>query len=87
MQETKRKTLRKLSKKAQIKKLALARFREHLPYFKFKVDFTLFCDNIHSFLTLNEIKSSKTDHDELFQASQNNMTEFTKIYKTIQRKR
>ena len=78
LQETKRKKLRNLSKNAEIKKLALARFREHLPHFKFKVDFTSFCDNIHNLLTLNESNSSKNKHDEFFQSSQNNMTELTK---------
>ena len=74
MQETKRKKLRN-SKIAKIKKLALARFREHLPRFKFKVDFTCFCDNMHNILTLNESNSSKNEHDKFFQASQSNMTE------------
>ena len=42
LQETKREKLSNLSKNAEIKKLALARFREHLPHFKFKFDFTSF---------------------------------------------
>ena len=60
LQETKRKKLRNLSKNAEIKKLVLARFRDHLPHFEFKVDFTSFCesqcldfDNINTLLTLN----------------------------------
>ena len=76
LQETKRKNFRNLSKIAEIKKLALARFREHSQHFKFKVDFTSFCDNIHNLLTLSESNSSKNEYDEFFQASQNNMTEF-----------
>ena len=78
LQETKRKKLRNLLKNAEIKKLALARFREHLPHFEFKVDFTSFCDNTHNILTLNESNGSKNEHDEFFQASQNNITELTK---------
>ena len=62
LQKTKRKKLRNLSKNAEIKKLALARFREHLPHFKFKVDFTSFRDNIHNILTLDETNSSKNEH-------------------------
>ena len=42
LQETKRKNLSNLSKNVEIKKLVLARFREHLPHFEFKVDFTSF---------------------------------------------
>ena len=42
LQETKHKNLSNLSKNAEIKKLVLARFREHLPHFEFKVDFTSF---------------------------------------------
>ena len=41
----KREKLSNLSKNADIKKLALARFREHLPHFKFKFDFTSFCES------------------------------------------
>ena len=83
MQEAKRKKLSNLSKNAEIKKLILARFRENLPHFEFRVDFTYFCesrcqdfDNIHTLLTLNELNSSKNESDELLQASQNNLTEF-----------
>ena len=65
LQETERKKLRNISKNIEIKKLVWARFREH---FKVKVDFT--CDNIGNLLTLNE-------SNEFFQASQNNMMEFT----------
>ena len=42
LQETKRKKLSNLSKNAEIKKLVLAGFREHLPRFEFKVHFTSF---------------------------------------------
>ena len=52
LQETKRKKLRNLLKNAEIKKLALARFREHLPLFEFKVDFTSFCDNTQKVLKM-----------------------------------
>ena len=45
LQETKRKKLSNLSKNAEIKKLVLARFKEHLPHFEFKVDFTSFCES------------------------------------------
>ena len=83
LQETKRKKLSNLSKNAEIKKLVLARFKEHLPHFEFKVDFTSFCesqcqdfDNIHTLLTLNESNNSKNESDVFFQASQNNRTEF-----------
>ena len=78
LQETKLKKLRNLSKNAEINKLALARFREHLPHFEFKVDFTSVCDNTHNILTLNESNGSKNEHDEFFQASQNKVTELTK---------
>ena len=85
MQEAKCKKLSNLSKSAEIKKLVLARFREYLPHFEFKVDSTSFCeyrcqdfDNIHTLLTLNESNSSKKEFHEFFQASQNNMTEFVK---------
>ena len=74
LQERKRKKFRNLSKNAEIKKSALARFREHLSHFKFKVDFTLFCDNIHNILIFNESNNSENEHDEFFQASQNNIT-------------
>ena len=88
LQETKRKKSTKLSKNAEIKKLAFARFKENLAHFKFKVDFTSFCDHIHNQLTLNESNSSKNDHDDFFQASQNNITELIKkIYKIMQRMR
>ena len=50
LQETKRKKLKNISKNAEIKKFPLARFREYLPHFKFKVDFTSFCDNTHDLL-------------------------------------
>ena len=83
LQETKRKILSNLSKNAEIKKLVLARFKEHLPHFEFKVDFTSFCesrcqdfDNIPTLLTLNESNNSKNESDVFFQASQNNRTEF-----------
>ena len=83
LQETKRKKISNLSKNAEIKKLVLARFREHLPHFEFKVDFTSFCDsrcqdfdNIHTLLTLNESNNSKNESDVFFQASQNNRMEF-----------
>ena len=83
LQETKRKKLSNLSKNAEVKKLVLARFKEHLPHFEFKVDFTSFCesrcqdfDNIHTLLTLNESNNSKNESDAFFQASQNNRTEF-----------
>ena len=67
-QETKHKKLRNFSKNAEIKKLALARFKEHLPHFKFKVDFSSFCDNIYNSFTLNESNSSENEHVEFFQA-------------------
>ena len=83
MQETKRKKLSNLSKNAEIKKFVLARFREHLPHFEFKVDFTSFCesrcqdfDNIYTLLNFNESNNSKNESDMFFQASQNNLTEF-----------
>ena len=83
LQETKRQKLSNLSKNSESKKLVLARFREHLPHFEFKVDFTSFCesrcqdfDNIHTLLTLNESNNSKNESDVFFQASQNNRTEF-----------
>ena len=83
LQETKRKKLSNLSKNAEIKKLVLARFKEHLPHFEYKVDFKSFCesrcqdfDNIHTLLTLNESNNSKNESDAFFQASQNNRTEF-----------
>ena len=69
--------IEKLQRKLQetkLQKLALARFREHSSHFKFKVDFTLFCDNIHNILTLNESNNSENEHGEFFQASQNNIT-------------
>ena len=50
LQETKRKKLKNISKNAEIKKFPSARFREYLPHFKFKVDFTSFCDNTHDLL-------------------------------------
>ena len=78
LQETKLKKLRNLSKNAEINKLALARFREHLPHFELKVDFTSVCDNTHNILTLNESNGSKNEHDEFFQAFQNKVTELTK---------
>ena len=46
LQETKRKKLSNLSKYAEIKKLVLDRFREHLPPFEFKTDFTSFCESM-----------------------------------------
>ena len=61
----------------------LARFREHLPHLKFKLDFTSFSesqcqdlDNIYTVLTLNESSSSKNAPGEFFQASQNDGTPF-----------
>ena len=62
LQETKLKKLSNLSKNTEIKKLVLARFREHLPHFEFKssilhpfvsLDVRNF-ENIHPLLTLNE---------------------------------
>ena len=41
-QETKRKKLSNLSKNVGMKKLVLARFKEYLPHFEFKVDITSF---------------------------------------------
>ena len=83
LQERKHEKLSNLSRNTEIYKLVLARFREHLPHFELKVDFTSFCesrchdfDNIHTLLTLNESISSKKESHGFFQASQNNMTEF-----------
>ena len=45
LQEIKRVKLSNLSKNVEIKKLALARFTEHLPPCKFKFDFTSFCES------------------------------------------
>ena len=78
LQETKHKKVSNLSKNTEIKKLALARFKEHLSHFKFKVDFTYFSDNTHNILTLNESNGSKNEHDDFIQASRNNITELTK---------
>ena len=69
LQETKREKLRNLSKNAEIKKLALDRFKKYLPCCKFKVDFTSFWVNIHILHTLNKSYSSKNKYDEFFQAS------------------
>ena len=86
MQEPNREKISNLSKNGKIQKLALARFREHLPHFKIKLDFTSFCEsrchdfnNIDTLLTLNEPNNSKNESDEFFRATQKNMTEFTGI--------
>ena len=80
MRETKRRKLSNLSKHAEIKKLVLVRFREHLPHFEFKVDFTSFCESrcqdFDKIYTLNKSNNSKNEFDEFFQALQDNMTEF-----------
>ena len=57
----KRKKLRNMSTNSLLKKMVLERFDEHLPFFKFKYDFSAFCskfsdfENLHTLLTMNKV--------------------------------
>ena len=55
------KKLRNMSTNSLLKKMVLERFDEHLPFFKFKYDFSAFCskfsdfENLHTLLTMNKV--------------------------------
>ena len=61
-QKIKRKKLRSLSPNSVYKKLLIERFYEHLPHFRFKLDFVKFCnsnveyfENLFKILTLDNM--------------------------------
>ena len=74
----KRRKLRNKSTNSSLKKMVLERFDEHLPFFKFKYDFSAFCyskfpdlEYLYTFLTMTKSScvfrtssSSEDSHDE-----------------------